>query len=125
MVTETSVGCNLVLQGISTGAVAIGDSRTITPSLLSDEEVRRVALSSLSPTNFAVKLLKVLYNEAERTKKNCAGLRGKDPLSPNRLEFIKAQTLLRFPPAVGSSEALVWKSCTKMIDTYLRKNDGT
>ncbi|KXJ06482.1 hypothetical protein AC249_AIPGENE4632 [Exaiptasia diaphana] len=72
-----------------------------------------------SDRNFAVKLVRKLFNKEELEGRNVRGVQGKQPLDPARISNIKQAISRYFPVPVRNIETQ-WTSCRKAIDSYIR-----
>lgn len=75
--------------------------------------------SAKSRPNFAVLLLKELFNPNELEGKNIAGVRGKERVDPERLLVLK-NILQRFHPVTSGEHEASWRLCRKAMDEHLR-----
>ena len=73
-----------------------------------------------SRANFAVLLLKELFDPKELEGKNITGVHGKEMVDPERIEIIK-NVVQRFNPVPVADADSCWRTCCKAMDEYLRR----
>ena len=88
--------------------------------LLTTDKLVALKLNAKSRANFAVLLLKELFNPKELEGKNIAGVRGKEMVDPERITEIK-NMLQRFYPVPAADEESCWRMCRKAMDEFLRR----
>ena len=66
-------------------------------ALPNDEAIHRIRSESTSRRDFAVTVVRQLFNVDERRRSNTRGLKGKDRLDTARLDHVKTVTLQEFP----------------------------
>ena len=88
--------------------------------LLTTDKLVALKLNAKSRANFAVLLLKELFNPKELEGKNIAGVRGKEMVDPERITEIK-KMLQRFYPVPAAHEESCWRMCRKAMDEFLRR----
>ena len=97
---------------------AIG--RKVLPEYISQEELAQIKCKSCSIGNFAVQLLRHIFDHTELENKNCTGTRGKEPVDPDRLRFVK-ETVYDVYAITSDDKINTWKHCIRAIDEYLRR----
>lgn len=76
---------------------------------------------SNSRTNFAVNLVRNVFDERTRAKSNIAGVCNKEKLDTNKIEEIRRITFHLYPLQYGESELVAWKKCHVAIDESCRR----
>ena len=71
-------------------------------------------------SNFAVKLLQLIFTKTQLLGRNCNGKRGKLPLEKLKLEVIK-QAVSKVYSLNQASKEEVWKKCVVAMDEFLRR----
>ena len=91
------------------------------PQLPSPSKLITIKNQAVSRRNFA-KLLSVhTFSEEERRVSNVNGRQGKQKLSPNRTDELKAAVFRLYPLEPRENEATAWKDCVRAIDEGNRK----
>ncbi|KAK2549599.1 BEN domain-containing protein 3 [Acropora cervicornis] len=94
--------------------------RKVLPEYISQEELNQIKCKSCSIGNFAVQLLRHIFDHTELENRNCTGTRGKEPVDPDRLRFVKDTVYDVY--GISSDEKInTWKHCIRAIDEYLRR----
>lgn len=95
-------------------------ARKVLPEYISQEELTQIKCKSCSIGNFAVQLLRHIFDHGELDNKNCTGTRGKEAVDPDRLRFVKDTVFEVY--AISSDDKInTWKHCIRAIDEYLRR----
>jgi len=94
------------------------DEPVVPVSQVPHEELFRIKNMSRSRANFAVLLLKRLFDPSELEGKNIAGVRGKEQVNPAKVSEIKRMVNSFFPSA-ACDELSAWRECRKAMDEYL------
>ena len=84
------------------------------------EELFQLKSMSRSRANFAVHLLKRLFDPSELEGRNIAGVRGKAQVNPTKVSEIK-RIVSSFFPSAACDEFSPWHECRKAMDEYLRR----
>lgn len=85
---------------------------------------QKIKSKSCSIGNFATNLVKLLFTKEEIQNKNCTGTRGKEPLDPEKLAFVKYCTFRLYTKYDMFEKENVWrKKCVVSIDEYLRRGN--
>ena len=84
------------------------------------EELFQLKNMSRSRANFAVLLLKRLFDPSELEGKNIAGVRGKGQVNPVKVSEIK-RIVNSFFPSSACDELSAWRECRKAMDEYVRR----
>jgi hypothetical protein len=89
---------------------------------LSENEIHKIYVAAKSRGNFAAQLAQTLYSQEECITSNVMGTRGKRPLSPCRMSFVRRTTFRLFPCSDRFENLKIWKKeCIKAIDSKNRK----
>ena len=64
----------------------------------STEEILAIKQASISRKNFAVNLMRKIFDENERRTSNVRGKAGKDQLDPDKMMYVKKETLNHLAP---------------------------
>ena len=95
-------------------------TRKVLPEYITSEELAQIKCKSCSIGNFAVQLLRHIFDQSELENKNCTGTRGKEAVDPDRLRFVKDTVYDVY--AISSDEKInTWKHCIRAIDEFLRR----
>ena len=95
-------------------------TRKVLPEYITQEELSQIKCKSCSIGNFAVQLLRHIFDHSELDNKNCTGTRGKEAVDPDRLRFVKETVYDLY--AISSEDKInTWKHCIRAIDEYLRR----
>ena len=87
------------------------------------EELFTLKNRSRSRANFAVLLLKRLFEPSELEGRNIAGVRGKEKVNPVKVSQIK-EIVNSFFPTSASEEVSSWRECRRAMDEFLRRPIG-
>lgn len=87
---------------------------------ITQEELAQIKCKSCSIGNFAVQLLRHIFDHSELENRNCTGTRGKEPVDPDRLRFVK-ETVYDVYAISADDKINTWKHCIRAIDEYLRR----
>lgn len=90
------------------------------PEYISQDELTQIKCKSCSIGNFAVQLLRQIFEHNELDNKNCTGTRGKEAVDPDRLRFVK-ETVFNIYAITSDDKINTWKHCIRAIDEYLRR----
>ncbi|XP_068700798.1 uncharacterized protein [Montipora foliosa] len=94
--------------------------RKALPKYISQEDLNQIKCKSCSIGNFAVQLLRHIFDHSELENRNCTGTRGKEPVDPDRLRFVK-ETVYEVYGITSDEKINTWKHCIRAIDEYLRR----
>lgn len=94
--------------------------RKVLPEYITQEELTQIKCKSCSIGNFAVQLLRHIFDQNELYNKNCTGTRGKEAVDPDRLRFVK-ETVYEVYAISSDDKINTWKHCIRAIDEYLRR----
>lgn len=87
---------------------------------------QKIKTKSCSIGNFATNLVKLLFAKEELHNKNCSGTRGKSPLDPEKLAFVKYCTFRLYSKHDSFEQDNIWrKKCVVSIDEFLRRGNRT
>lgn len=87
---------------------------------ITSDELTQIKCRSCSIGNFAVQLLRHIFENAELENKNCTGTRGKEAVDPDRLRFVK-ETVFDVYAIASDDKVNTWKHCIRAIDEFLRR----
>ena len=87
---------------------------------LSSEKLFSLKQKSRSRSNFAILLLRELFEDNELERTNLMGVRGKGRVDPERITTIRT-IVNRFYPVAAAEEASSWRCCHKAMDEFLRR----
>ncbi|XP_022111676.1 uncharacterized protein LOC110990900 [Acanthaster planci] len=97
------------------------DPHTLPPTTLSPATVCEARDSATSVPNYALSLVRKLFTEEEMKVGNCKGVKGKHPLDPQRLKFVK-QEVAKHPEVIAIKFNTYWKrDCIRAIDEGCRR----
>lgn len=89
-------------------------------SVNAPDRIAELHIRSKTCTNFAVRLVREMFERSELFGRNVCGVRGKLPMDPVRINRIKDLVNQFYPSSLAERE-LVWRNCRKAIDSFLRK----
>lgn len=87
---------------------------------ISADELTQIKCKSCSIGNFAVQLLRHIFENNELENRNCTGTRGKEAVDPERLRFVK-ETVFDVYAIASDDKVNTWKHCVRAIDEFLRR----
>ena len=85
------------------------------------EKLLQLKTRACSKQNFAVLLVREIFQGTELVGRNVEGKQGKQPLDPIRIQKIK-KIVMDFYPAPPMQQDQDWTNCRKTIDSSLRRN---
>ena len=88
--------------------------------LISSQTMTQLFIRSCSRRNFAVWLVRTLFNESTRINSNVAG-KNKDKLDPQKMSYIKAKCFEYYPLCGQEKEKEEWANCIISIDESGRR----
>ena len=91
---------------------------------LTKDEILQIKQGSISRKNFAVNMMRKLYDETERRSSNVRGKAGKDQLNPARMMYMYVNDeTLKWYPAHGSQleKQKAWSACILVIEEANRR----
>ena len=87
---------------------------------ISSDNLVQIRKGASSSKNFAVHLMREMFQHTELVGRNICGMRGKMQVDPSRVKKIK-ELMLQFYPTAPSEREVIWRNCRKAMDSYLRK----
>ena len=88
--------------------------------LISSQTLTQLFIRSCSRRNFAVWLVRSLFDETTRMNSNVAG-KNKDKLNPQKMSYIKAKCFEYYPLSGQEKEKEEWANCIISIDESGRR----
>lgn len=117
---DSSPGSDNENEGTTAPPLKTLKTRKVLPEYITQEELSQIKCKSCSIGNFAVQLLRHIFDHSELDNKNCTGTRGKEAVDPDRLRFVKETVYDLY--AISSEDKInTWKHCIRAIDEYLRR----
>lgn len=89
--------------------------------ILELDKIRAIQKNSCSRRNFAVNLVRNIFDEETRKVSNVSGKLGKRRMNPVLMEYVKSLSFQYYPLETFESEKVEWGRCIVAIDESNRR----